>query len=96
MKEEISKKIKNNLLNAEVIIHDNSHMHSGNRTNSHFVIVVISDEFKGMKIIERHRKIKSILENEFNNIHSISLKLFTTDDSKKDQNIEYVKCHKKK
>jgi len=33
-------------------------------SESHFKVVVVSDEFEGMKLIERHRSINSLLEDE--------------------------------
>ena len=40
-------------------------------------LLIICDEFDGMSLVERHRKIYEILEEEMKQIHSLSLKTYT-------------------
>ncbi len=64
------------LIYLEVI--NESNMHSGPNTESHFKVILVSDEFEDVKLIQRHRKINELLKNELENgMHALSLHLFT-------------------
>ena len=76
------------LSHLEVI--NESHMHSGPNTDSHFKVILVSDEFKDVKLVQRHRRINELLKFELENgVHAISLHLFTKDEWKEKE--EYVK-----
>lgn len=68
-------------LNATFIdIVDNSWMHAGhaNGGGSHLVITLVSGQFEGVGIIDRHRLVHGIIKDEMtNNIHALELKLHT-------------------
>ncbi|MCE0494350.1 BolA family protein [Vibrio salinus] len=50
-------------------------------SESHFKIVVVSDEFKGKRQVARHRRIYQILDNELNNgVHALSMHIYTPDE----------------
>ena len=76
------------LSHLEVI--NESHMHSGPNTDSHFKVILVSDEFKDVKLVQRHRRINELLKFELENgVHALSLHLFTKDEWKEKE--EYVK-----
>ena len=76
------------LSHLEVI--NESHMHSGPNTDSHFKVILVSDEFKDVKLVQRHRRINELLKYELENgVHALSLHLFTIDEWKEKD--EYVK-----
>ncbi len=76
------------LSHLEVI--NESHMHSGPNTDSHFKVILVSDEFKDVKLVQRHRRINELLKFELDNgVHALSLHLFTKDEWKEKE--EYVK-----
>ena len=76
------------LSHLEVI--NESHMHSGPNTDSHFKVILVSDEFKDVKLVQRHRRINELLKYELENgVHALSLHLFTKDEWKEKE--EYVK-----
>ena len=63
---------------------DDSEAHSGHAAMraldqkpelSHIRINIVSDSFKCLKPLERHRLVQDLLEEEYRAIHSISLKL---------------------
>ena len=67
-----------------------SHMHSGPNTESHFKVILVSDEFEDMKLVQRHRRINELLKFELENgVHALSLHLFTNNEWKDKE--EYVK-----
>ena len=67
-----------------------SHMHSGPNTESHFKVILVSDEFDGIQLVQRHRKINELLKYELENgVHALSLHLFTMNEWEAKN--EYVK-----
>ena len=76
------------LSHLEVI--NESHMHSGSKTETHFKVILVSDEFVGVKLVQRHRKINELLKFELENgAHALSPHLFTKNEWK--DKSEYVK-----
>ena len=76
------------LSHLEVI--NESHMHSGPNTESNFKVILVSDEFEDMKLVQRHRRINELLKFELENgVHALSLHLFTNNEWKEKE--EYVK-----
>jgi BolA protein len=76
------------LSHLEVI--NESHMHSGNSPETHFKVILVSDEFEDVKLVQRHRKINKLLQYELENgVHALSLHLFTISEWQKKE--EHVK-----
>ncbi|MEE9445453.1 MAG: BolA family protein, partial [Cocleimonas sp.] len=68
------------LLQPEVLdIFNESHMHSGPATESHFKVVAVSQAFEGKMLIARHRMLNKALADELNTIHALSLHTMTPD-----------------
>jgi BolA protein len=69
------------LLEPKVLdVINESHMHSGPATDSHFKVVAVSDAFEGKMLIARHRMINQTLSEELNAIHALSLHTMTPDE----------------
>lgn len=52
-------------------------------SESHFKVVIVSDDFNGDRLIARHRKVNTILSKELqNNIHALSIHTFTHEEWK--------------
>ena len=66
------------LLGLEVI--NESHMHNVPKgSESHFKVVIISDDFEGERLLRRHQRINKILANELENkIHALALHTLTS------------------
>ena len=48
-------------------------------SESHFKVVLVSDEFEGEKLIKRHRHVNRILADELkNNIHALAIHTYTS------------------
>ena len=91
----VEKKIEHTLRDNFQLSHleviNESHMHSGPNTETHFKVVLVSEEFKDVKLVQRHRKINELLKYELENgVHALSLHLFTMDEWKEKD--EYVKA----
>jgi len=90
----VEKKIEHTLRDNFQLSHleviNESHMHSGPNTETHFKVVLVSEEFNDVKLVQRHRKINELLKYELENgVHALSLHLFTMDEWKEKD--EYVK-----
>ena len=58
-----------------------SHMHAGPKTESHFKLIVVSKEFDGQAKIKRHQLLYRILSDELStSIHALSLHLYTPEE----------------
>lgn len=61
-----------------------SHLHASNKgENSHFKLIIVTDKFKNMPLIQRHRLIYQLLEPELaTEIHALALHLYTVNEWK--------------
>lgn len=57
-----------------------SHMHSGPATESHFKVIAVSTEFEGKMLIARHRIINAVLADELQQIHALALHTMTPEE----------------
>ena len=57
-----------------------SHMHSGPATDSHFKVVVVSPAFEGKMLIARHRMVNESLADELNQIHALAIHTMTPEE----------------
>ena len=51
--------------------------HSGPATESHFKLIVVSDDFSNLKLIQRHRLINDLFREELNHIHALAMHTYT-------------------
>jgi len=71
----------NEALSPDVLdITNESNMHSGPATESHYKIVAVSKEFEGKMLIARHRLINAALADELQQIHALALHTMTPDE----------------
>lgn len=64
-----------NPTHLEVINESNNH--SGPATQSHFKVVVVSQFFEDLKLLERHRFINQLFKEELNYIHALAMHTYT-------------------
>ncbi|MEQ3702843.1 MAG: BolA family protein [Thalassolituus sp.] len=63
-------------IHVEVV--NESHMHSGPATDSHFKLVVVSAAFEGIRAVARHQRVYQILAEELaGEVHALALHLYT-------------------
>ena len=68
---------------------DVSEQHKGHQNykqdiESHFEIIIVSEKFKNLNRIERHRMVNLSLKEEFlSDLHSITIKTYTIQEYKK-------------
>ena len=79
----IETKVKAQLAPQVLDIENESKNHSGNATNSHFRLVIVSEAFDGLRLIARHRKVNGILADELaGEVHALALHTFTPEEWK--------------
>jgi len=62
-------------------IENESHMHGGSATESHFKVTLVSEKFSGKMLIARHRMINETLKEELDGqIHALTLHTMTTEE----------------
>lgn len=78
----IRDKLNNGLKIDHLDIDDESHMHNVPAgAQSHFRVVVVSDEFDGVALIGRHRSINALLKEELaGSVHALALHTYTPDE----------------
>ena len=71
-----------------------SDQHVGNATESHFKVIIVSDKFDNMKILQRHRLVNSCLAKLFTKFHALALHTYTNEQwlIKKNKDLSSPKC----
>jgi len=80
----IKQKLEQNFNPSQLEVIDESHKHSGHAGaqahasehgsgESHFHVVIVSEKFKGMTRLAKHRAVMEALEEEMPKIHAFSL-----------------------
>ena len=81
IEEQITEKINKNLKPEAFFLENESHMHSGPRTESHFKVYLASDSFKDLSRVERQRLVNDLMKEEFEaGLHALSMRLRTVEE----------------
>nr|BET44471.1 MAG: BolA family transcriptional regulator [Candidatus Aschnera chinzeii] len=95
----IKKKIEKIFVPFYLSIINESNLHRfNNNNNSHYKIILVTDYFNSMPLIERHKKIYISLSNEMTHIiHALSIQAYTINEWKSNKNKKIYStsyCHK--
>jgi len=82
MKIKIEQLLKNKLAASIVEVIDDSERHRGHKEamqsgGGHFSILVVSDQFDGKRLVERHRLVYEVLKDLKRDIHALAIKAYT-------------------
>jgi BolA protein len=80
MQNSIEEKLEQALQPEVLEVTNESHMHSGPATESHYKVVVVSKAFEGKMLIARHRMVNAALNDELQKIHALALHTMTPDE----------------
>lgn len=71
-----------------------SYMHAVPKgSESHFKVIIVSNNFKGLRSVQRHQKTYKILDKVMKEIHALSIHTFTEDEWKTNEmNLQSPKC----
>ena len=59
-------------------VKDESYMHAaGADAQSHYKVTIVSDEFEGKRLIQRHRSVNRVLAEVLGQIHALALHTYT-------------------
>jgi len=78
----IERKLKENFSPVHLEVVDESHMHSvPEGAQSHFKVLVVSEQFRELRLIERQRRINKLLADEFaSGLHALALHAWTPEE----------------
>ena len=80
LEKQIKDKITNNIQCSFLKIINESALHAGhqhfeNTEESHYRIIISSDEFNNQKTLNIHKRIYNILKEEMNKIHALAIEV---------------------
>lgn len=78
IQQQIERKLTESLLPVFLKVENESHMHSGPAQESHFKVTVVSDKFEGERLLNRHRMVNTILQEELHGmIHALAIHTYS-------------------
>lgn len=80
MQQHLTTRLENALNPSYLKVINESHHHSGAATESHFKLVVVSDYFNHLKLLDRHRFINELFKTELADIHALAIHTYTPDE----------------
>ncbi len=81
MQATIQAKLQEALTTSVLEVDNESHMHGGSATESHFRLVVVSEEFENKPLLARHRLINKVLAEELSaGVHALAMHTFTPEE----------------
>ena len=76
VQESIEAKLSKALSPSMLKVENESHMHGGPATESHYNITAVSDEFADLSLVRRHQAVYKLLEQEMaEGVHALALHL---------------------
>ena len=77
----IEKKVKTAFHTEKFSVQNESHLHSGPATESHFNLTIVSEYFSKLTRVKRHQVVYELLSEELTTgVHALALHLFTPDE----------------
>eukprot|EP01061_Rhynchopus_euleeides_P000898 TRINITY_DN10643_c0_g1_i2.p2 TRINITY_DN10643_c0_g1~~TRINITY_DN10643_c0_g1_i2.p2 ORF type:complete len:128 (+),score=37.05 TRINITY_DN10643_c0_g1_i2:111-494(+) len=85
----IEAKLSEGFAPSEMQVINESHMHNVPKgSETHFKVVVVSDRFEGVKLIDRHRQVNAALKDELAGpVHALSINAKTPEQWAKNSNV---------
>ena len=80
LQSQIEKRIEECFLVSYFILENESHMHSGGEPESHFKMILVSNDFEGMVKVKRHQSVYRVLSELMPEFHALALHLYTEDE----------------
>jgi len=80
MQQHLTQQLEISLNPTHLEVVNESHNHSGPASESHFKLVVVSDYFSDLKLIDRHRFVNQLFKEELSHIHALAMHTYTPDE----------------
>ncbi len=62
---------------TKLILENESHMHGGDALESHFKMILITDDFVNLSKVKRHQAVYKVLKDIMPTFHALALHVFT-------------------
>ena len=96
MQEHLRSQLEATLNPTYLEVVNESSQHSGPANDSHFKLIVVSDYFNNLKLIDRHRYINNLFKEELSHIHALAMHTYTPKEWQKRQSApESPECSSK-
>ncbi|BBP44110.1 BolA family protein [Thiosulfativibrio zosterae] len=80
LQQQIETQITQNFPVAFMQLDNESHMHSGPATESHFKLTLVSEAFQGLSKVKRHQKVYQVLAEQMPQFHALALHTFSPEE----------------
>jgi BolA protein len=81
MQQTIESRLNSSFSIEHLAIENESHMHNvAPGSESHFKVTIVSEDFRELMLIKRHRLVNKALEQELQTIHALALHTMTPDE----------------
>jgi len=80
MQQHLTQQLEISLNPTHLEVINESHNHSGPASESHFKLVVVSDYFSDLRLIDRHRFVNQLFKEELSHIHALAMHTYTPDE----------------
>jgi BolA protein len=78
LEEQIKSKLQDAFAPLHLELLNESHMHAGPATDSHFNLLLVSQDFTGLKKVQRHQAVYKLLKEELAGpVHALALHLYS-------------------
>jgi BolA protein len=75
---DIKEKLSDAFRPVHLELFNESHMHAGPATDSHFKLVLVAGQFDGLSTVQRHRAVYRVLSDELAGpVHALALHLYS-------------------
>ena len=80
MLQQIEDKLTSGLEPIHIEVINETHMHNVPKdAESHFKVIIVSEQFSGLPLIKQHRMVNAALADELSVIHALALHTYTPD-----------------
>ena len=77
----IQEKAENHFKPQHLSILNESHLHGGPSSESHFKLTIVSSDFAGLEAVKRHQRVYHLLSKELGgSLHALSLHLYSPEE----------------
>ncbi|MCH6565440.1 MAG: BolA family transcriptional regulator [Proteobacteria bacterium] len=81
MQQTIESRLNSSFSIEHLAIENESHLHNvAPGSESHFKVTIVSEDFRELMLIKRHRLVNKALEQELQTIHALALHTMTPDE----------------
>lgn len=78
MQATIEQKLEEAFMPSYLLVENESHMHGGSALESHFKVTIVTEQFAGQRLLQRHRAVNQLLQDELkNHIHALAMHTYT-------------------